>query len=125
MTDQKREKELICILCPLGCKMQVAEKPDQPGELTIRNIQCKKGKEYAYEEYKNPTRTLTSTVAIHNTTLPRLPVKTSRALPKELVYRAMDEINKVELEGPVRMGDVIIRDLLGTGIDLVATRSLE
>ena len=79
----------------------------------------------AYEEYKNPTRTLTSTVAIHNTALPRLPVKTSKALPKDLVCRAMDETNKIELEGPVRMGDVIIRDLLGTGIDVVATRSLE
>jgi len=125
MSDKCKEKELICILCPLGCKMQVSEKPDQPGELTIRNIQCRKGKEYAVEEYKNPTRTLTSTVAIHNTVLPRLPVKTSKALPKELVYRAMEEINKVELDGPVRMGDVIIKDLLGTGIDVVATRSLE
>lgn len=118
------EKEMICILCPLGCKMRVSEKPDQPGELTVRGIQCKKGKDYAYEEYTNPTRTLTSTVAIHNVPLPRLPVRTSKPLPKGLVYKAMDEINKVELEGPVQMGDVIIKGLLGTDIDVIASRSL-
>jgi CxxC motif-containing protein len=118
------EKEIICILCPLGCKMKVKEKPDQPGELAVRGIQCKEGKKYAYEEFTNPTRTLTSTVAIHNAPLPRLPVKTSRALPQELLYRAMEEIAKVEVNGPVRMGDVIIENLLDSGIDLVATRSL-
>lgn len=117
-------KELICILCPLGCKMQVAEKESQPGELTIRNIQCKKGRDYACEEYKNPTRTLTSTVVIHNAPLPRLPVRTNKPLPKGLVYEAMAEINKVELEAPVNMGDIIIKGLLGTDIDIVASRSL-
>ncbi len=119
------QKEIICILCPLGCKMQVKEKADQSGELTVRGIQCKEGKKYAYEEYKNPTRILTSTVVIHNAPLPRLPVKTSKALPKGLIYSAMEEINKVELTAPVKIGTVIIEDLLGTGIDIVASRSLE
>ena len=118
------QKEMICILCPLGCKMQVSEKPDQPGELSVRGVQCKKGKEYAYGEFKNPTRTLTSTVVIHNAPLPRLPVRTSKPLPKGMVFEAMDEINKIELEGPVQMGDVIIKGLLGTDIDIIATRSL-
>jgi len=119
-----KEKEIVCILCPLGCKMQVSEKIDEPGELKVRSIQCKKGKDYAYEEYYNPTRTLTSTVAIHNTPLPRLPVKTSKPLPKNLVYEAMEEINKVEIQGPVKMGDIIIKNLLDTDINIVATRSL-
>jgi len=81
-------KEMICILCPLGCKMQVTEKPDQPGELIVRNLQCIKGKTYAYEEYIDPTRTLTSTVAIHNAPRPRLPVKTNKPLPKGLIFQA-------------------------------------
>lgn len=118
------EKEMICILCPLGCKMQVSEKEDRPGELKVRGIQCKKGKDYAYEEYTNPTRTLTSTVVVHNVPLPRLPVKTDKPLPKDLIYRAMDEINKVEIEGPVKMGDVLIKNLLDTDINVVASRSL-
>lgn len=115
---------MICILCPLGCKMQVSEIPGQPGELKVRGIQCKEGKKYAYEEYKNPTRILTSTVAIHNTPLPRLPVKTSKPLPKGLIYKAMEEINRVELNGPVKIGTVVIKNLLDTEIDVVATRSL-
>lgn len=123
MTDSE-SREMICILCPLGCKMQVSEKPEQPGELKVRGIQCKKGKEYAYEEYKNPTRILTSTVVIHNAPLPRLPVRTNRALPKDLIYPAMEEINRVEITGPVKIGTVIIKDLLGSGIDIVASRSL-
>lgn len=121
MTEQK---EIICILCPLGCKMQVKEKPGQPGELAVRGIQCKEGKKYAFEEYKNPTRILTSTVVIHNAPLPRLPVRTSKALPKDLIYPAMDEINKVEVTGPVKIGTVIIENILGSGVDLVASRSL-
>jgi CxxC motif-containing protein len=118
------EKEVICILCPLGCKLQVTEKPDQPGEIRVRGLQCKKGKDYAYEEYTNPTRTLTSTVVIHNATLPRLPVRTNKALPKELIFSAMNEIAAVELTGPVKMGTVIIKNLLGTDIDVIASRSL-
>ena len=117
-------REMICILCPLGCKMQVTEKPDQPGELTVRGLQCKKGKVYAYEEYTNPTRTLTSTVVIHNAPLPRLPVKTNKPLPKELIFPAMKEISLVELSGPVQIGAVVIKNLLGTGIDVITSRSL-
>jgi CxxC motif-containing protein len=118
------EKELICILCPLGCKMKVSGVADSPEDLTIRGQQCKIGREYAYEEYTNPTRTLTSTVVINNAPLARLPVKTNKPLPKELIYKAMEEINKVELTAPVKMGTVVIENLLDTGIDVVTTRSL-
>ncbi len=118
------EKELICILCPLGCKMQVSGAAVSPENLAIRGQQCKKGREYAYEEYTNPTRTLTSTVVIYNAPLARLPVKTNKPLPKGLIFKAMEEINKVELTAPVKMGAVVIENLLDTGIDVVATRSL-
>ena len=118
-------KEMICILCPLGCKMKVKEKPDQPGELSVRGQQCKLGVDYAYDEYANPTRTVTSTVVVHNAHLPRLPVKTSKPIPKALVFPALEEIAKVEVKGPVEIGTVIIKNLLGTDSDIVATRSLE
>ncbi len=118
------EKELICILCPLGCKMKVSGVADSPENLTIRGQQCKKGREYAYEEYTNPTRTLTSTVVINNAPLARLPVKTSKPLPKGLIYKAMEAINEVELTAPVKMGTVVIENLLDTGIDVITTRSL-
>lgn len=125
MTGKSKEKEMICILCPLGCKMQVSEKDDEPGELTVRGQQCKKGRDYAYEEYANPTRTVTSTVAVRGTVLPRLPVKTSKPIAKKLIFPVMAEIEKIELEGPVEIGEVIIEDILGSGANLVASRSLE
>jgi len=118
-------KEMICILCPLGCKMQVKEKPDRPGELSVRGQQCKLGVDYAYDEYTNPTRTVTSTVVIHNAHLPRLPVKTDKPIPKKLVFQAVDEISRVEIKGPVKIGTVIIANLLGTDSNLIATRTLE
>jgi CxxC motif-containing protein len=120
---EQAEKDLICILCPLGCKLKVSGIADNPEDLVIRGQQCKKGREYAFEEYTNPTRTLTSTVVIHNGPLARLPVKTSKPLPKDLIFKAMEEINKVELTAPVKMGTVVIKNLLDTEIDVVATRS--
>ncbi|MBW6463695.1 MAG: DUF1667 domain-containing protein [Firmicutes bacterium] len=124
MAEKLKEKEMICILCPLGCKMQVSEKEGEPGELLMRGQLCKKGKEYAYEEFTNPTRTLTSTVVVHGAVLPRLPVKTSKPIPIKMIFPVVEEIAKVEIKGPVKMGDVIISDVLGSGIDIVATRSL-
>ena len=118
-------KEMICILCPLGCKMQVKEKPHRPGELSVRGQQCKLGVNYAYDEHTNPTRTVTSTVVIHNAHLPRLPVKTDKPIPKKLVFQAVDDISRVEIKGPVKIGTVIIENLLGTDSNLIATRTLE
>jgi CxxC motif-containing protein len=123
MVEQK-EQDLICILCPLGCKMKVSGKADSPEDLVIRGQQCKKGREYAFEEYTNPTRTLTSTVVIQNAPLARLPVKTNKPLPKDLIFKAMDEINRVELTAPIKTGAVVIKNLLETDIDIVATRSM-
>ncbi|MDW7738788.1 MAG: DUF1667 domain-containing protein [Bacillota bacterium] len=124
MASVTKEKEMICILCPLGCKMQVKEKADKEGELSVRGQQCKLGKEYAYDEFYNPTRILTSTVVIHNASLPRLPVKTDKPIPKDLIFPAVEEIARVEMEAPVKMGDIIIENLLNTGINVIATRSL-
>ena len=124
--DRNREvREMICILCPLGCKMEASESPDRPGELIVRGQQCRKGKEYAAEEFYSPLRTVTSTVAIRGAKLSRLPVKTSKPIPKELIVDAVHEIGRREATGPVKMGDVIIKDLLGCGVDVVATRSLD
>ncbi len=118
-------KEMICILCPLGCKMQVKEKAGKPGELSVRGQQCKLGLDYAYDEYINPVRTVTSTVVIHNTSLPRLPVKTDRPIPKGQVFAALKVIAGIEVGGPVKIGTVIVENILDTGSNLVATRSMD
>ncbi|HOB87301.1 MAG TPA: DUF1667 domain-containing protein [Bacillota bacterium] len=118
------EKELICIVCPLGCKMTVKESSPEAGQYKVEGAQCARGKKYAVEEYTNPTRMVTSTVAVKNAPLPRVPVKTARPIPKGLVLRCMEELNRVELTAPVKIGDIVIENLLGTGVDVIATRDL-
>lgn len=118
------KKEMVCILCPLGCKMQVQKKPCTTEELSVRGQKCGLGVDYAFDEYTNPTRTVTSTVVIHNALLPRLPVKTDKPIPKNLVFEVLKEIAGVEVTGPVKIGTVLIEKLLGTDSNLIATRSL-
>ena len=85
---------------------------------------CPRGKEYAINEVTNPTRTITSTVAISGGELHRLPVMTSSPIPKGKIFEVMQEIDKVRACAPVRIGDVIIRNVLGTGSDIIATRNI-
>lgn len=114
-------KELICIVCPVGCHLHVEE--TEQGYKVSGN-KCKRGEVYGIKELTNPTRVLPTTVKITGATLPRLPVKTAEPIPKRLIFEAMKVINKVEVQAPVKLGDIIIEDLLGTGIPVVATRDL-
>ena len=117
-----RKESLICVSCPMGCHLDI-EIPEA-GEWLITGNLCKRGPGYAKAELTNPTRVLTSPVRFHNGFLNRVPVRTSDAIPKGMLFEAMDVINAVTLEAPVVMGDVIVEDLLGTGVKLVASRSM-
>ncbi|MFZ5351564.1 MAG: DUF1667 domain-containing protein [Bacillota bacterium] len=119
------EKQVICIVCPMGCHVDISEDGNASEGYYTTGNKCIKGKEYAINELKNPTRILTSTVRIDSEKLKRLPVKTKSPIPKDKLFECMKEINRVRVKAPVRMGDVIIENLLGTGVDLVASRSLE
>ena len=107
-------KELVCIVCPKGCHLKV-----EAGEKVTGNA-CPRGKDYALAEISNPTRMLTSTVCIRNAIHPRLPVKTSKPIPKGKMFEAMDVIDRVRVTAPVSIGDVIVSDILGTGADIIA-----
>ena len=115
-------RELICITCPIGCRLTI-EKID--GQLKVSGNQCKRGQIYAIKEMTNPTRIIPTTVKIKGAYVRRLPVKTNKAVPKEKIFDCMKEINKVEVSAPVKMGDVIIKDLLGLGVDVVATKEMD
>lgn len=112
-------KILTCIVCPKGCTLNV----DAPkGEVTGNG--CSRGKDYGIAEVTNPTRVLTTTVAIENAIHPRLPVKTSHPIPKGKLLEAMAVIDTIRVNSPVQIGDVIYPNLLDTGIDLVACSSM-
>lgn len=119
------KKEMICIVCPVGCHMEVVKDGTSKDGYEVSGNQCLRGKVYGIKEMRNPTRVLTSTVKITEGKLPRLPVTTKGAIPKELIMEAMKVINQVEVKAPVKVGKVIIKNLLDTGVDVVATRSMD
>lgn len=113
----------LCIGCPLGCRLEVDEAA--PGEIVeVRGSSCRRGDEFARQEHVDPRRLVTTTVAVDGGHWPRLPVKTSGTVPKALVRDVCRVLAEVRVRAPVRCGDVIVPDVLGTGTDVVATRDL-
>ena len=114
------EKELICICCPKGCHLKV--------DVEAKNVSgngCLRGIEYGVNEVTNPVRVITSTVKIEDGELQVVPVKTNKPIPKELNFKCMEEINKIAMIAPVKIGDVVIENVLGTGADIVVTRNIK
>ena len=112
-------KDLICISCPLGCHLKV----DIENNIVSGN-NCKRGEVYGLNEVKNPLRVITTTVKVRGAHLPVVPVKTNEPIPKELNFKAMEIINNIEVEAPIKIGQVLIKNILGTGIDVVASRTM-
>lgn len=115
------QKTLTCIECPKGCKITV----DMDGDkiTSITGFQCKKGEAYAREEVLDPKRILTSAVLTEGSDLKMLPVRTNKPIPRSKLMDAMGEIKKIRVSKPVNVGDVVCKDFLSAGIDLVATRN--
>ncbi len=109
-------KEFTCIVCPKGCRIVA----DDAG---IRGAGCARGVEYVTKEMQMPVRMITSTVRLLGSDLPRLPVKTSAPVEKRMMMRAVKLLNDVTVKAPVACGDIVLKDILGTGIDFVATKS--
>jgi CxxC motif-containing protein len=118
------KKDLICIVCPKGCRLSIEQDPANPTGFQVTGLTCKRGEGYAVKEVTAPTRTLTSTVRIHGARLHRLPVRTSGDIPREKVGACMELINELEVQSPVKMGQILIPHLFGTDADLIASRSL-
>lgn len=115
-------KSLTCIQCPLGCALTVSI---EDGRITgIKGNSCKRGESYAQKEITAPTRTVTSTVRVVNGIRPVVAVKTKTDIPKEKIFDCMNLINKVCASAPIEIGDVILPNLCGTGVDLVATAQM-
>ncbi len=106
----------------MGCRM-TAEVIG--GEIKVSGNTCKRGENYAKQELTNPVRTLTSLVKVEGASSPLCPVKTAQAIPKASISAALEELKKVDVSAPVKIGDVIINDIAGTGVALVATANRE
>ena len=117
------ERELVCIACPIGCRLTVSL--EEGSEIRVSGNQCAKGETYGREEVLAPRRVVTTTVRLASSALRRLPVKTSQPLPREHIEALLAEAHRLELSPPVRRGQVLLADFQATGVDLVATRTVE
>lgn len=116
------KKEIICTVCPRGCHIMVEGDGDKV--LSAEGYNCKRGLEYANTEYAHPVRILTTLVKIEGVQNDLLPVRSSKPLPKEKLFDCMDVIRATTAKLPVDRYDVIISDICGTGVDIVATKKV-
>ena len=114
-------KVLTCVACPRGCTITVEYEGTEVYSVTGQT--CKRGEDYARTEIVNPTRNIASTVKVTGGVHPVVPVKTSAPIPKTLIFDCMREINGVTVNAPVKLGQVIIENVLGTGVNIVATNN--
>jgi CxxC motif-containing protein len=114
--------KLICITCPMGCALQVTH--DGKMVTKVEGSQCKKGVAYGEAEIKDPRRMVTSTVRVAGGGHPLVAVYTAAPIPKPLIFDLLAELRQVELHAPVKMGQVVVENALGTGVNVVASRDL-
>ena len=114
-------KELTCIVCPNGCKLQISAVGKS---LAVSGNKCPKGEQFAIAEQTNPVRTLCSTVKTAFPRVPVLPVRVTAEIPKSRIFDVMGEINRVFITEPIGCGAVIIPNVLGLGADVIATSGI-
>lgn len=113
---------LICINCPKGCHLTVEE---VNGEIVVTGNSCKRGEKYAIDELSNPVRILTTTLPIESENYRRLPVMTSVPISKGKLFEVMKALKDVKVKAPIKMNDVIVKDILNLGADIIASKSIE
>lgn len=112
-------KEMICVECPNGCRIQIEEPTGK-----VSGNKCPRGITYAQTELNHPRRILTTTVTVTGGIYPRLPVKSTIPINRELLLPAVQELRRITVAAPVQAGQIILENALGTGADIVATRSM-
>lgn len=117
------QKMLTCIGCPLGCLVTVEL---ENGEvISVTGNTCKRGDDYVRKEVTSPTRIVTSTVKVVGENALTLSVKTKSDIPKDKIFDCVKILKEVEVQAPVAIGDVILKNIADTGVDIVATKNIQ
>ncbi len=119
------KKELICVLCPKGCWLEVEIGEGVEG--IVKNVTgnlCEKGAEWARQEIVNPMRTISSSILLEKGELPLVSVKTDIPIPLKNIFDVMKEIRSFRVRAPVNIGDIIIKDVAGLSCNIIATRNV-
>lgn len=115
-------RNLICIGCPLGCPVTVTMDGDN---ISVTGNTCPRGADYAKKEVLSPTRIVTSSIIVNDGVIARVSVKTKSDIPKSKIFDVMKEIQAVRVDAPVALGQVLIEDCAGTGVEIIATKTVE
>lgn len=116
------KRELICIGCPMGCSLSVEMEGNEV--VSVAGYTCKRGDVYARKEVTNPTRIVTTTVRVEGGSADMVSVKTKEDIPKSKIFDCVRALKGVTVKAPVHIGDVIMSDVAGTGVDIVATKQV-
>lgn len=115
-------RNLTCIGCPLGCSLSVQIENEQV--VSVSGNTCPRGDSYARKEVTNPTRIVTSTVRIAGANGGMVSCKTQEDIPKNMIFDVVNALKDVEVNPPVRIGDVLVENVVGTGVNVVATKNV-
>lgn len=116
------ERELTCISCPIGCSLQVKLEDGKVKEVTGNS--CKRGAVYGEKECTNPTRIVTSSVKVKRGIENVVSVKTQEDIPKDMIFECLELLKGIEVEAPVKINDIVIENVAGTGVNIIATREV-
>ncbi len=117
------KRELVCIGCPLGCPLTVEIEGTEV--VSVTGNTCKRGDVYARKEVTNPTRIVTSSVKVEGGALAAVSVKTKEDIPKGKIFECVTALKDVCVHAPVTIGDLVLADVAGTGVDVIATKNVE
>ncbi|WP_434798419.1 DUF1667 domain-containing protein [Terrisporobacter vanillatitrophus] len=122
LTRESNYVELTCIGCPLGCNLNV----EMIGAeiIDVTGYSCKRGKEYAQKELTNPTRIVTSVVKVNGGNMSVVSVKTENDIPKCKIQECIKALKNVEIDAPIKIGDILVKNVASTGVNIVATRNI-
>jgi len=112
-----------CIVCPQSCKIELTIHDDHTFTTTGNN--CKRGHDYVIQEYTNPQRTLTTTVKINHATYANIPVVSESPIDRSKFFACLEHLYHIDVTAPVKEGDIIVEDILGTGVNILAARDMD
>jgi CxxC motif-containing protein len=116
------KRHFVCVVCPIGCEIDVVH--DGSKIISMEGNKCEKSVEFVSQELIEPMRILTTTVRIQASRWPVIPVRTDKAVPKRLFPRIMRQLRPIKLQAPVNILDVVVSDVLHTGSNVIATRTI-
>ncbi len=114
---------MVCVRCPVSCILDVKYTSAKLHQ--VRSDRCKHGKEYAAQELFEPVRILTSTVYVKNGHLPLVSIRTEKPIPKAKIFNIMKELLRVKAKAPLKIGDIIIKNVVNTGVNVIATKNIK